>query len=135
MNREDVLLFWKMFQPNFSSILTEFYIDSTFTDVSLVCDDQDPIRAHKAVLSACSPILKNLLLENPDSHTLLLTGVRGQELQTVLQFMYIGDTNIDRGIINKVLSLAKELGIKQFVDDKIVVNDFKHVATNTFNQN
>ena len=40
--------------------------DDTFADVTLVCDDGSQIRAHKVVLGASSPILKNMLIT--DNH-------------------------------------------------------------------
>ena len=41
--------------------------DDTFADVTLVCDDGRQIRAHKVVLGASSPILKNMLITEDTS--------------------------------------------------------------------
>ena len=69
-------------------------IENGYSDVTLVSDDMTEFQAHKFVLGACSPVLKNLLFTNPHPHPLLfLRGVRQQELETILQIMYLGDNH------------------------------------------
>ena len=53
------------------SALSSTFTDKPFVDVTLISDDQIPLHAHKFILSACSPVLKTLLLENPHSHPLI----------------------------------------------------------------
>ena len=76
---------WKNLNSNFTSGISDVFAENSFTDVTLVSDDQVPFQAHKFVLSALSSVLKNILLENPQSHPLIyLRGVNHQELDSIL---------------------------------------------------
>ena len=108
---------WKYFHTNISSSLSDLYTETSSTDVTLVSDDQIQFQAHKFVLSACSPVMKNLLLNNPHSHPLIyLRGVKQQELGSILQFMYHGEAAIHQNSMPMFLENAKDLQIKQMVD-------------------
>ena len=86
MAEETFCLKWKTFPAHLAYSFKDIVTEGHFTDVTLVTDDQIQIPAHKIVLSACSPVLKSLLLNNPDSHPLVyLWGVKQQEY--ILQFM------------------------------------------------
>ena len=62
---------WKYFSPNVKSRLSDVIKEQSFCDVTLVSDDQRPFQAHKYVLSAFSPVLKDILLNNPHPHPLI----------------------------------------------------------------
>ncbi|KAG7213631.1 hypothetical protein KM043_002879 [Ampulex compressa] len=65
--------------------------EKSFTDVTLACDGQT-CKAHKMVLSACSPYFKTLLEENPSKHPIIiLKDVAYSHLQAILEFMYAGE--------------------------------------------
>ena len=104
----------RLSQEHIVTAVKDVFNDNTFADVTLVCDDQIQIPAHKLVLSACSPILKDLLLSNPHSHPLLYLGsVKQQELKSVLQIMYLGETTIHQKRINEFLDIARELELNE----------------------
>ena len=91
----------------------DLWVESPFADVTLVSDDQIQTMAHKVVLSACSPVLKTLLVNNPHSHPLLyLRGIKQTELQALMKFMYFGETQIFQKGIKEFMNKAKELKIK-----------------------
>merc|ERR1739838_315100 len=71
------------------------------------------------VLSACSPVLKTLLVNNPHSHPLLyLGGIKQTELQAILKFMYFGETQIFENRINDFVSVAKDLEVKEISEEQ-----------------
>ena len=73
-----------------------------------------PFRAHKYVLSAFSPFLKNILLDNHHAQPLIyLRGVKHQELESILQFIYLGEASFYHGNMNRFIQAAKDLQIKQ----------------------
>ena len=56
---------WKYFKYNVKSRVSDVIKEQSFCDVTLVSDDHKPFLAHKYVLSRFSPVLKNILHDNP----------------------------------------------------------------------
>jgi len=117
MHQEISSLKWKSFIPNLSSSLSNLFTKNSFSDLTLVSDDKIEFHAHKSVLSASSPVLKNILLDNPHSHPLIyLRGVKQQELESILQFIYLGEASLYHSNINSFILTAKDLQIKQLAE-------------------
>ena len=113
---------WKYFNPNLSSSLSDLFTEISYSDVTLVSDDKIPFLAHKYVLSASSPVLKNILLDNPHSHPLIcLRGVNHQELESILQFIYLG-SSFYHGNMKRFLQTAKDLHITKMVESVLARN-------------
>ena len=107
---------WESFQSHLLSTIRKLYTEHSYADVTLVCDDLIQIPAHKFVLSACSPKLDNILINNPHSHPLLyMRGVNQQELQSIHQFMYLGQVKIKQETIEKFLEIAQDIQIEGFM--------------------
>ena len=105
---------WKTYSDHLLGVFKELLEEGNFADVTLVSDDQIQTPVHKVVLSACSPVLKTLLVNNPHSHPLLhLRGIKQTELQAILKYMYLGETQIFEDRINEFISVAKDLEIKE----------------------
>jgi hypothetical protein len=101
---------WKTFKIHLVSSIGELRTKTKFTDVTLVSDDKAQFQAHKVVLSACSPVLKDLLLHNPHVHPIIyLRGVMQQELQSMLQLMYLGDVRIHQDRVKYFFNNANDL--------------------------
>ena len=119
MDDEKYDLKWKTYSDHLVGVFKELGEEGHFADVTLVSDDQIQTPAHKVVLSACSPVLKTLLVNNPHSHPLLyLRGIKQTELQALLKFMYLGETQIFESRINDFVSVAKDLEVKQINKDQ-----------------
>ena len=116
---------WKEFIPNFSSGLSQVFTENSYSDVTLVSDDKIPFQAHKCVLSASSPVLKTILLDNPQSHPLIyLRGVKHQELESILQFIYLGEATLYHNNIDRFIQAAQDLQIKQLAETVVTGNTF-----------
>ena len=77
--------------------------EHSFCDVTLVSDDHKPFLAHRYVLSSFSPVLKNILHNNPHSNPLIyLKGVNHQE------FIYFGKAWVDHSNMKTFAQAAKE---------------------------
>ena len=82
---------WNHFNVNQNYNLEELLTKNIQTDVTLVSDDKVAFSAHKFVLGASSSVLKDLLISNPHSHPIVyLNGVKNFELNSILQFIYLG---------------------------------------------
>lgn len=85
-----------------------------FVDVTLVCDDQNQIRAHKVILSACSDFFRNILLRNAavSQPFIFLDNVSFQDLENVISFMYNGETAIGQEDFSSFMRAAQRLRVK-----------------------
>eukprot|EP00092_Neocalanus_flemingeri_P021344 GFUD01023133.1.p1 GENE.GFUD01023133.1~~GFUD01023133.1.p1 ORF type:complete len:304 (-),score=72.93 GFUD01023133.1:2-874(-) len=93
--------------------------DKDFFDVTLACNGDRQLQAHKVILSACSPFFRNILKKNPHQHPLIyLKGVLYEELVSVLNFMYHGEVNVAQEDLTSFLAVAEELKVKGLTQDK-----------------
>ena len=109
---EKFCLRWNDFESNISSALKDLKDDEDFLNVTLIAGE-DQVKAHKLILSACSPFFRTILKRNKHHHPLLyLRGVTYPDLLALLDFMYYGEVNIAQDSLNSFLSVAEELKIK-----------------------
>ena len=134
MYQETICLSSKSVQSILQITIKELFTENIFADVTLVSDDQIQIPAHKFVLSAGSPTLKNLLLNNPHPHPLIyMRGVKQQELQSILQFIYLGEARIYQDRIKEFLDVAVDLEIKELCKDYVSEEALGQKPTDNFN--
>ena len=81
-------------------------------DVGLV-----QLGAHKLVLSTASPVFHDLLKNNPHPSPLIyMRGIKTEELQAIVDFVYCGQASVDRKDLAAFLALAAELQLKGLTD-------------------
>ena len=61
MQQEKYSLTWHTYSDYLRGMMQEMMTSENFADVTLVCDDKKTVRAHRNILSACSPVFKNIL--------------------------------------------------------------------------
>jgi hypothetical protein len=132
MDKELICLKRKINHKPLSSGLHPLIAEKILCDVTLVSDDKTPFQAHKVLISAFSPVLKNLLHENPHPHPLIyLIGVDRRELQLFLQFLYLGEAKIYKDRIQSFRDIARELHFTELTDilelqSKVSNNEHEH---------
>jgi len=110
---ENYYLSWGGFQRNLKSTFADLATEHHFKDVTLVCEGEKQIVAHKVVLSASSPFFKQILIKNPHQHPLIyLKGVRYLDLSSLLEFIYLGEVKIRESDLQDFLRLSEELEVK-----------------------
>jgi hypothetical protein len=110
---EKFCLRWNDFESNISVAFRELREEQDFFDVTLACDDDDHVEAHRVILSACSPFFRSVLRRTKHAHPLLyLKGVKHADLVSVLNFMYHGEVNVAQEELNSFLAVAEELKVK-----------------------
>ena len=83
---------WQTFSEHLQLMLKDLYEEKSNSDVTLVCDDQIQFKAHKIVLSACSPVFKKIIDSNLSQEPLIyLRGIQSYEMESILEFMYFGE--------------------------------------------
>jgi len=115
---ENFCLRWNDFGSTIQDAFTDLQEDSEYFDITLICDDGQ-IKAHRVVLSACSPFFRKVFKKNPHQHPLLyLHTMKISDISALLNFMYKGETNVNQDAINDFLKVAEALQIKGLSDKK-----------------
>ena len=61
MHQEKYSLSWHTYSNHLKSMMKELMINEDFSDVTLVTEDKKQIKANISILSACSPVFKDIL--------------------------------------------------------------------------
>ena len=113
MTSEKFCLKWNDFQDNIRASFSSLREDQDFTDVTLVCDDNQSVEAHKVILSASSPQLRDMMKQNKHSNPLIyMRKTNAKDLLSILDFMYYGEANVYQEDLGQFLALAEELHLK-----------------------
>lgn len=107
---------WNNYQTNLTSVFDQLLQNESFVDVTLACDGHS-IKAHKMVLSACSPYFQSLFFDNPCQHPIIIMrDVKWPELKAAVEFMYKGEINVSQDQIGPLLRVAEMLKIRGLAD-------------------
>ncbi|XP_064095321.1 broad-complex core protein isoforms 1/2/3/4/5-like isoform X6 [Macrobrachium nipponense] len=109
---------WNNFHSNITSAFESLRDDEDFVDITLACDGRQ-IKAHKMVLSACSPYFRSLLKGNPCQHPIVfLKDVTFSNLSSILDFMYHGEVNVSHNELATFLKTAEALKVRGLAEDE-----------------
>lgn len=115
-NSQQFCLRWNNYQTNLTSVFDQLLQNESFVDVTLACDSKS-IKAHKIVLSACSPYFQSLFIDNPCQHpVIIMRDVKWPELKAAVEFMYKGEINVSQEQIGPLLRVAEMLKIRGLAD-------------------
>lgn len=107
---------WNNYQSNLTTIFDQLLQNESFVDVTLACDGRS-IKAHKMVLSACSPYFQTLLAETPCQHPIvIMRDVSWCDLKAIVEFMYRGEINVSQDQIGPLLRIAELLKVRGLAD-------------------
>ena len=95
-----------------SKNLSSLFDQPDFSDVTLVCEDQKQLLAHKVILASASPFFKTIFLANDHPKPLIFLKMRFRDLQGILQFVYTGQCHVDKMELDRFLELAKILEVE-----------------------
>jgi hypothetical protein len=97
---------------NAPNTFKQFWGDKDFTDVTLATADDGQIKAHKVIISLCSPFFRNIFVKNSHPNPLIyLKGVSHEHLENAMKFIYLGQCDVRDEDISAFLAIAVELGI------------------------
>ena len=118
MSGERYNLVWDSFQKTLASSIESIRREADYCDVTLVSDDQIQIKAHKVIISACSPFFNNIFKSNPHQHPLIyLNGVKERNLKLILDYIYTGQVQIEQDGMYEFLDAAGKLQIAGLTND------------------
>ena len=110
---EKLNLTWQTFLSHGKDLFRDLLVRQEFTDVTLVSDDQHQYKVHKFILSASSTVFNRILTSNPLNTSIYLRGIHHEELESILQFIYLGEATFYHERMNEFLNVAKNLDIKE----------------------
>lgn len=103
---------WNNFQTNIVSALDSLKCSEDLVDVTLTCEGKN-IKAHKVILSACSPYFRSVFKENPCQHpVIILKDVLADDIVSLLSYMYQGEVFIEESKLSSFLHTAALLQVK-----------------------
>ena len=119
---------WTNFSENNSSTFLDLHNYCPISDVTLVCEDGTQVQAHKIILSASSPVLRNLLMISP---VIFMKGMKSLDLTAVVDFMYHGEVSVSQDDLESFLAVSEELQLKG-LGPTAVLNTTKEVIYSEF---
>ena len=113
-HQEKYTLTWHSYSDHLRDALTEMMTSSEFADVTLVTDDKQQIRAHRNILSAASPVFKSILqMDSKNANPVIyLRGMQHSEIESIMQFIYLGEARFYEERMSEFLTVSKNLEIK-----------------------
>ena len=125
MDPEKLQLNRKNFNEDISAALGLMRHEEDFTDVTLVCKDDIPVRAHRVILASASSFFKSALLRRKveRQRILYLGGLTAAEVESALDFLYLGEVSVVKEEVASFIQVAQDLGLKGF--ERPEVGDFE----------
>ncbi|XP_050069083.1 protein bric-a-brac 1 [Anopheles maculipalpis] len=128
MNPQQFSLRWNNYTSYIAGAFDSLRYEEDFVDVTLCCEGRK-IRAHKILLSACSPYFKDVFKENPCQHPVIIfKNVRYTDLMSLVEFMYQGEVSVPQEQLPSFLHTAEVLAIRGLTDN---TSDSRQPASST----
>ena len=122
VGEESVAMAWADFPASTLARLKASRGEPEFADVTLACEGEGLVPAHRIVLSAGSSYFQSVLRkvggQVGGQVVLFLRGVEAQELEAVLAFLYEGQARVERARLPTFLTLASQLGLTGFAGEQ-----------------
>ena len=111
---EKYSLTWHAYSDHLKSMMKELMVNDDFSDVTLVTEDKRQIMANISILRVCSPVFKDILKKEKNSNPIMyLRGVQYSELESILQYIYLGEATFYKERTDEFFALAKSLEIQE----------------------
>ena len=115
---EKFCLKWNDFNSNASKAFGILRNEDYLHDVTLACDDNYQVSAHKLVLSASSEYFKTLFMNNKKHGSNILICLEGTEsgdLNNILDYVYNGEVKIFQEDLDRFLAIAQRYKIQGLI--------------------
>ncbi|XP_043199692.1 protein bric-a-brac 2-like isoform X1 [Amphibalanus amphitrite] len=118
MDSQKFCLKWDGFQSSVTSVFDHLRRDGELVDITLCCEGQR-VKAHRMMLSACSPYFRELLKDNPcQQMVFFLKDTSAEDLSAIIEFMYKGSVNVSQTQLASFIRTAEMLQIKGLSGDE-----------------
>ena len=107
-------LTWDTYSDALRDMLRGLYTSSDHADMSIITEDGTHFKVHKHILSFCSPVFREILTISKEHNPIIyLRGVKQEEMEQILKFMYLGEASLQLDKTNEFLAVAASLQIKE----------------------
>ena len=118
---------WNNHESNLCSVLDSMLKREVLVDTTLSCAGKS-FKAHRAVLSACSPYFEQLFADNVNGYPIIvLRDVHPEEMDCLIGYMYSGQVTISHSKLAAFLKIAETLQIRG------LANHTKHMSNHAAN--
>lgn len=113
--QENYSLRWNNHQSHILESFDALLQQNSLVDVTLVCADRS-LRAHKVVLSACSPFFEKVFNDTPCKHpTIVLKDYQRWVIQAIIDFMYRGEISVPQERLSQLIQAGESLQIRGLI--------------------
>ena len=113
MDAEKFNITWSEYQTIFTRSFSKLRHDTDLSDVTLVSDDQEPIPAHRLILSASSEFFKGVFYNNKHNNIVLyMSDIKSKEVNLILDYIYFGEVNILQDSLERFILIAQKLKLE-----------------------
>ena len=120
MKMESFNFTWREFNENSCSTIRNLFEDKQFCDVTILSEDGEEMKLHRAILASSSAFFRNVLSRIKQNDPLIfLKGIQIKELQAIVRFMYLGQTEVSHEDLKSFMDAAKCLQVSGLSDDLI----------------
>ncbi|KDR16421.1 uncharacterized protein LOC110832614 [Zootermopsis nevadensis] len=103
---------WNNHTNNILQVFLEHLSSENLVDVTLSCQGQF-LKAHKMILSACSPYFQELFRQHQVQHPIIImNGMKFIDMKLVIEFMYRGEIKVLEAELEGLLAAAETLQVK-----------------------
>ena len=119
MHQEKYSLTWHNYSDHLRSMMKELMMNEDFSDVTLVTEDKKHLKANANILSLCSPVFKDIFKKDMKSSLIIfLRGIQHSEMESIIQYIYLGEAKVYEERIDEFVAVAKSLEIKELCNAK-----------------
>ncbi|XP_045111561.1 protein tramtrack, beta isoform-like isoform X3 [Portunus trituberculatus] len=116
MDQQQFCLRWNNHGSTLVAVFDNLLASESLVDVTLFAEGHR-LKAHKVVLSACSPYFQQVFAETQDRHPIVvLKDVGHVVLRALLEYMYRGEVNVAQDQLETLIRTAESLKIKGLAD-------------------
>jgi len=111
---QEFCLKWNNHQTTILSVMDTLLEEESLVDVTLSADGQF-LRAHRVILSACSPYFRTLFKSsflNEKHPVIIMKDVDFDNLKALVEYMYKGEANVPQKMLPSFISTAESLQVR-----------------------
>ena len=123
MNGGSLLLSNSEYVQNQAKFYSDLLESQELTDVTLACDGYQ-VGAHRTVLSASSLFFRDVIKDSKHQNPFIyLKGVSKESLESMLQFIYLGEATVQSENLERLIEVGKELRVIGLMEDEVYNNE------------